>query len=206
MGLDVYLKAGPHDEDDCNAPKVELPSASYPEHYFKIGYFRSSYNGSGFNNAMRQYGLSTLDDICEPSDAYGFTPDWSMMIDRAAAALIAFDAAHERMRYRVHTETFIDSVATSEEQALAVFLAEMGKNRAFDDGGWSSRRGTFIPKGMKVCGLMQGTRFGPCLYVVVEQEPEAIGWYRNAIEIVRETAEWVLAQPDPKAFHLHWSS
>src|SRR6476619_807072 len=32
--------------------KIEQPSAKYPDHYFKVGYFRSSYNASGIDHIL----------------------------------------------------------------------------------------------------------------------------------------------------------
>jgi hypothetical protein len=30
-------------------------------------------------------------------------------------------------------------------------------------------------------------------------------WYQQALEVVVETCEWVLGQPDPSKYLLHWS-
>lgn len=207
MGLDVFLKRGPHNEKDCAAETIEQPSVRYPEHYFKVGYFRSSYNESGFDSCMRQYGLATLDAICGVgNDDYVVVPDWPAVVEQTDAALAAFDAASDRMRYRVFTESFFGGFAVERaDAALALFLDEMEKGSSF--GAWSSARGYFTKEQLRVHGLIPGRDLigSPCVYVVTASNAESIARYRQALEIVRETAEWVLAQPDPKAFHLHWS-
>jgi len=38
--------------DNPACEKVELPSTKYPDHYFKVGYWRSSYNGAGINSIL----------------------------------------------------------------------------------------------------------------------------------------------------------
>ena len=55
---------------------IELPSAKYSEHMFRIGYFRSSYNDSGVNNILRQITGEDLYDIFQPNDEYRIYPDW----------------------------------------------------------------------------------------------------------------------------------
>ncbi len=44
----------------------------------------------------------------------------------------------------------------------------------------------------------------PCTYLVYEAGD--MDWYKQALEIVVEMIEWVLGQPDPSKFYLHWSS
>jgi len=51
MGLD-------EDGSDCsNYEKMERDSSLYPEHYFNMGYFRSSYNGSGIERILKNLGV-----------------------------------------------------------------------------------------------------------------------------------------------------
>ena len=45
----------------------------------------------------------------------------------------------------------------------------------------------------------------PCVYVVYKTEPDRWLWYHQALEIVQETLEFVLANPSPD-YLLHWSS
>jgi hypothetical protein len=45
-----------------------------------------------------------------------------------------------------------------------------------------------------------GTR--PCIYVVTESDNT---WYLQALEVVRETIEFVLSQEDKELYYLHWS-
>ena len=139
MGLDVYLVRGPH-VDGCSGDHVSIDSTRHPEHFFKIGYWRSSYNDGGINAVLRQYGLPDLYEMCgvdKNDDAPAM--DWPRVLADATAAIMAFDAAADLMEDRVWRK----------------FLTP--------------------------------------------------AWYRQALEIVKETAEWVLSQPDPGAFHTHWS-
>ncbi len=46
----------------------------------------------------------------------------------------------------------------------------------------------------------------PSVFLVYEREPsEKEDWYLTALRIVRETIEYVLAQPDKQHYYLVWS-
>jgi len=68
---EIAKKHGCTGEYDQHASITEFCSSDStidPEHLFKIGYFRSSYNGSGIENVLSTRGLPTLHDIFEPTD------------------------------------------------------------------------------------------------------------------------------------------
>ena len=47
--------------------QLEESHPDYPDHYFKLGYFRSSYNSGGIERILRNLGLPTMDDIFIPA-------------------------------------------------------------------------------------------------------------------------------------------
>lgn len=74
MGLDVYLdKCG---EDEAFKEQIPADSKLYPEHLFKIGYFRSSYNGSGINLILLLRGFMCLYQLFDYSGDHVFQPNW----------------------------------------------------------------------------------------------------------------------------------
>jgi hypothetical protein len=81
LGLDEYGSAG-----DSMREAIELPSATYPDHLFKIGYLRSSYNDGGINRLLD---IAVGRDLYwvfgrEREGAYHFVPDWQAARERAA--------------------------------------------------------------------------------------------------------------------------
>src|SRR6185312_16254691 len=76
LGLDKY------GEDEKNKIKIEFDSAIDNEHYFKVGYFRSSYNGGGINRILGNLGVPDLNEIFEPNDEYCFQPNWKSALKR----------------------------------------------------------------------------------------------------------------------------
>ena len=68
--------------------KIKLPSATYPDHLFKIGYLRSSYNSGGTNHVLRNaldkdlYWVFGYEGNAEPDNE---APDWQASRDRALA-------------------------------------------------------------------------------------------------------------------------
>jgi len=94
MGLDVYLANGKtyNTEWECDDYEtIEINSTLYPEHLFKIGYFRSSYNSGGINRVANRYSLLDLYDIFDPH-SYTFIPDWADAMKKCEAAIKQWDA------------------------------------------------------------------------------------------------------------------
>lgn len=209
LGLDEY------GSDKTDSSCIELPSAKYSDHYFKIGYFRSSYNGGGINNVMRNLGLPDLYEIFsrDKEDEYIFQPNWALAVTKATDAIADLKKVPNLRCFKVGWNEFKGSPQgakiTSEAEALAIFM-ERSKTFRDDDDGFSNSDGEFFPKGLKVFGLISGAdkRFFveeklPCTYVIMEGENE---WYIQALEIVVETIQWVRSQPDKEKYYLHWSS
>lgn len=204
LGLDKY------GDDKTGKECVEIVSIKYPDHYFKIGYFRSSYNGGGINHILVNMGLPRLDKIFEiDSDDYVIQPDWVKVKSNLQKLLEDFKA---KPAYRVHNISNnifrSESGPTNEKEALDVFLAEIEKNKTstFDEG-YSNINGEFnIKTPMKVLGLIPGKEelFGThdCVYLVTQGENE---WYEQAIEIMIDTCDYVLAQDNINQYYLHWS-
>ena len=92
MGLDVYLKVGD--------TYVEFLSRKYPDHLFKIGYFRSSYNESGINYVLESRGLPTLWTVFDAKPGE-FVPDWEKSLERANYLLTDLKRSLKELPYTV---------------------------------------------------------------------------------------------------------
>lgn len=193
--------------------KVEIDSALYPEHYFKIGYFRSSYNSGGINSVFRRRGLPHLDDVFLPNNRYEFAPNWKACLDRAEALLEecrAYNAQalgqYDCMEVSANMFGGTEGLPKSESDALGIFKGELEREhgcRAYNGGG-----GTFYLDGLKCVGFVPGLNLwkAPCVYVIYEKaDAEEQDWYEQAMEIVVETIQYVLAQPDKENYYLVWS-
>lgn len=200
--------------------QVEIDSERYPEHYFKLGYFRSSYNSGGINQVMDRLGLPGLYEVLgydKSTDDYRFTPDWEASMRRAteAAAAIRNAKGGDIDIMEVGPNPFMSPSESpkTEQEARAIVLEQLERNATGD--GYSNGRGHFYPNGISVIALIPGTNdsftkqmFGhpmPCTYVAYRKEG-GNEWYAKAMEIVADTCAWVLKQEDPSAYLLHWSS
>ena len=199
------LGLGEYGSDEKNTKTIEIPHPEYPEHYFKIGYFRSSYNDGGIEHILRNYNLPTLGDIINPSDDYCFQPNWKLVLEKINKLI---KDLKEVGSYRVHcTMASIFESETKikdEKEALKVFTHELGKNIDYN---YSNRDGEFsINEPLKVLALIPGTysilRETPCVYVITEGNNE---WYIQALEIIKDTCNYVLQQKDKQKYYIHWS-
>ena len=196
--------------------KIEIDSAKYPEHYFKIGYLRSSYNGGGIDAVLRRMDLPSLKDVFNPKDEYEFIPNWEACLHRAKNLLANFNRIYntEVGKYScmfVGHNMFVDSNETvkSEQEAMKLFAEEFKKHtevhKDADFNSYVNRSGEFHWDAMKVKAFMPGIGYfnQPGIYVVYENADK--DWYQQALEITVEMCEWVLAQNDGQ-YILHWSS
>lgn len=194
--------------------EVNINSAKYPEHYFKVGYFRSSYNDSGINSALRRMGLEDLYWIMgydRDKDAYDFYPDWSACKERAEQVLERLRKVEGGGLDIMRIDGGFGSLPKSPEEARERMLEQIRLHAGETSfRSYSNAYGHFYLDGLKVVGLMPGQSDGlfsgrPCMYVAFEKEGGNT-WYEQALEIVMETCDYVLQQPDPSAYLVHWSS
>jgi hypothetical protein len=207
LGLDEWGSC------DDGVDMIEETHPDYPDHYFKIGYFRSSYNEGGIERILRNLGLSTLHDIFnyESGDEYYFQPNWEESLVRCEETIELF---RQKGGYRVHHVSgniFKQPDVHSEKDALDIFLEELEKERPTRNDGerynYSNSRGEFnMAEPIKVLAFIPGTykifNSQPCVYVVTESDNT---WYINALEIVRDTIKYVLSKENKEQYYLHWS-
>ncbi len=118
--------------------KIKINSSKYPKHLFKIGYFRSSNDDSGFNSVVMNATGSDLYTLLNPDpEQYEFVPDWKAAKEKVQDAIVKFKECIRK--------------------------GEIG----------NYERG---------------------------QE-----WDLQGLEIILETIDYVLNQPDPGKYALHWS-
>ena len=193
---------------------IEEDSVTDPQHLFKVGYLRSSYNSGGIQSVLHRIGLPGLDYIFGPSDEYHINPDWQACLERANEVIAKYDAWYhsEYSAFDVAEISNIDGVRSAED-ALKVFLKERKEYdkqpKAFD--AYSSREGTFYMSGMQVYGFIRNTGYGSGMFAVYKRTRTGTlndDWYYKALLITRETIDYVLAKSPQEQgnYRLAWSS
>jgi hypothetical protein len=220
MGLDVYLYKADRvptnkdlDEDQPDfepfkETEIEFPSKLHPEHYFKVGYFRSSYNESGINTVMRNWGGMDLYDIFDVDIDYIVTPDWQKALKKVNKALEKYEKhlSSPNGKYSITTMyNFRDGVVNDAAEAFDIFKKERERNCSFDS--YSCSNGTFyMGNPLKLVGFINGKSGETFLVYENEEDKLKDNWYYKALEIVKETIEYVLDQKDGMKYYFHWSS
>lgn len=213
LGLDKYGQA-----QDQERQSIELPSTKHPECYWKIGYFRSSYNPAGFNTVVRDLIGRDLYYIFEPpEDEYEFSPDWEGALERATEMHRDLTKLLKRIgNYKVTTiEPNIfapDRMPKSKGEAMDAFL-ETKKGHSKDGFDWfENGKGHFYLKPpMQILSAMPGIDYYlgkkvPVTYLVYKtKKGEGYDAYLEELEVCIEAIEWVLAQPDSDKYYLGWS-
>lgn len=212
MGLD---KDG---SDSSNYERVETNSSKYPDHYFNMGYFRSSYNESGIERILANLGVPGLAEIFEPGGEYYVSPDWDLSLERTKSALELLRTKPAYRCFGVGYNEFKGSPSNypvkNEADAMNVFMKELEKNaqKPADSEfyNYSNSEGEFFfGENIKVVALVPGVKkrifvdeYLPCVNVIYESSNE---WYIQALEIVIETIEFVLSQENKNQYYLRWS-
>jgi hypothetical protein len=205
IGLDKYGL------DKTGTEKIEINSEKYPDHYFKIGYFRSSYNEGGIERILRNLGLPTMKDVfTHNEDEYNFQPNWEQALVNVKSLIGEFKKMGSYRVHHVEPNMFRTEAPKikSEKEALDLFLGEVEKtNGQKEKYNYSNSDGEFsFAEPMKVLAMIPGTyrifNDRECVYVVTESDNT---WYINALEIVQDTIEYVLSKENKEQYYLHWS-
>ena len=195
--------------------QIEKLSKQYPKHPFGIGYFRSSYNEGGINKILENIGIPGLYQIFEPNERYEFSPDWNKALKATQFAITAFNdfILSPQGQFTVHQFsanifTPENELPKSEVEAFQIFMQQYNRTDTDKLGHYTNAAGEFMFQGVPVYGLIGGIGWHqkPTTFVVVKVKKGYYKYYLNALEIIKETIEYVLAQPDPANYYLHWSA
>ena len=191
---------------------IHKNSAKHPKHYFKIGYFRSSYNGGGINTILRNsIGKDLYYVFQPPTDEYYIRPQWKECLTRAKTLLKEFKKFTENYSFRVDPVFHCVGHGPANSQEATKFLIdELGKMKKDKllFGAYSNANGHFyLKEPQKIIAIMTGTLNilndpTPCTYVAFEEDYK---WYVEAIEIVIETIEYVIKSGESDKYVLAWS-
>jgi hypothetical protein len=223
------LGLGEYGSADDERETIELPSAKYPDHYFKVGYWRSSYNEGGINNVMRKLiGTDLYDIVQPPEDTYEFQPDWIATKKRATSALGQLKTYLAKLgNYnitKIEQNMFMgeDRYPHDSKAALEAFIKVRDTHQEHADNGndpfsWFSNGvgEYFLKPPMQLVAAIPGFdehysgKTVPVTYLIYKpddsEDNEGYHWYAKALEIVIETCDYVLTQPDKEKYYLSWS-
>lgn len=177
---------------------IRFNSSKYPKHYFKVGYFRSSYNEGGINRILENsihFDLYNIFDVGR-GDHY-IVPDWEKAREKTKQAIELFSLFIKETPFRVTRASGFHNKVSGEEEALQVFLKELKTN---PKGDYSCMRGDFMFSGLKINAVIQGKEDTYLIYKA------NLDWYVKALEIVLETIDYVLKQKDKEKYALYWSA
>lgn len=129
--LNLKKKYGIEDYHHSSIETIHFDSKTQPDHLFKIGYLRSSYNEGGINNVLATFGMPTLYDIFNVTgDGYYQYPNWEEVRKSCLEVIEMFEKymASPMGKYGITTfRPLLKSGATSSDEALEIFNQELLK-------------------------------------------------------------------------------
>ena len=164
-----------------------------------------------------------MHDIFGYADEYEFKPDWDRALVKVNEAITGYEA-HLNSDAGKYLVTEVRPIwqhgVKTEAEARELVMNAINSASGFRS--FSTGHGTFWLDGLKVVGVVTKTYEPPArsdvigqiinqpsVFVVYEREPDESGkedWYLTALKIVRESIQFVIAQPDRQDFYLCWSS
>ena len=188
----------------------------YPDHCFKIGYFRSSYNSGGINAICQQLGMPDLYDIFKPpEDDYRFEPNWKLALVKCQAAIKKMQKAVENgyniLEAKANMFNSLSELPKNAAEAVAIFEKTRKDSTSGVEGlDFSNKDGEFfLHHPLEVLAIITGTGKYPLKdtsqavnYIIYKYD---FSWYLQALEIVEETILYVLSQRGQQ-FQLSWSA
>lgn len=210
--------------------EIKEDSKKYPEHMFKIGYCRSSYNPGGINHILDDrlgYNLYQIFEYDDDTAEYEFKPNWKNVKKNAEKAIKELNAyfkdsgAYGVMEVRTNEFKMKDimegkNVPTSEKEALDKFTAV---RKQHEDQGQMGNFGNaegeyFLKDPLKVVAIIAGAnkrffvdQYLPSQFVIYESDKADFEWYIQSLEIVVEMCDYVLADKNKdNTYYLHWSA
>lgn len=224
----VAAELGLDEHGSADKETIEIPSAKHPEHIFKIGYFRSSYNEGGINNVLRNMTGESLYSIFElTGEEYHVLPNWSRVKTRLAEVRSKLDAIKDDCGgyfnvtvARINPFISVGKLVQSPSDAMEIFRREAKRHKKlktedpkqYEFGNYGNSNGDFyFSETLKVSAILPGVeerilregQQSPVTYLIGEMD---MTYYLQALDIVEETADWVMAQPNPEQYRLRWSS
>lgn len=216
-GIDVDGKTSTWDIKNPHKETVDETSKVHPEHeLFRVGYFRSSYNGSGINHILEdRIGITLYDIFQNNSEDYDFIPDWEDVKERALKARDDLKQAYED----IGNITVIEVNGYNREEqpqttaeALAQYKSNLDSNKnnqnSFNNYSNSTGLYNFSESPYKVRAVIPGTsKYGfvkNVTYLVIEQSQDTVDFYLQALDIIAETADLALSDKE-HVYFLGWS-
>jgi len=195
-------------------------SKKHPDAYSNIGYIRSSYNPSGYDECCRRVlGNGGLTEIFDATGQWVFQPNWELSLGRALhhvtlwkglATKPCFDVIESRhdLEAAVQIRSAKDAITLFTEKHDQYRFEEMQGHRSMSS--YQNSHGIFrMKEPLQIMGVVHGITISegeetPMAYLVYRSENMHQRSLQTA-EIVVEMCEYVLAQPQPEQFYLLWS-
>jgi len=192
---------------------IEENSAQFPEHMFKVGYLRSSYNSGGINSVLKRTGCMDLYDIFEPKgDDYYTDINWAESKERCEQAIAKYreHLSGDFAGYDVIRVTdFGHGGATDDAHALELLKNELRTRGADSFRSYGNREGDWYLDGVNVVGIVPNRGFGGGMFILTKDKDVKVpedDWYMQALMVTNEMIDFVLSKEDPENYFVSWSA
>ncbi len=200
--------------------EVKRNSKCHPNHMFKIGYMRSSYNDGGINSLCerRLEGplREGLDYVFNPGGDYEFQPDWEKCLARAKELREALRSVDNHIDVFMAPRAVREPEVRNENDARELFLKTRAEHEKYaaegraSFGSFGNAAGDFfLDKPRKLRAIINGKdkyrAEDSAVYMVYESE-DGLKFYIEAMDVVVEMCEWAIKYKNKDKLYMRWSS
>ncbi len=179
MGIEVYLLRREGEDKHF----IAQPSELYPKHVFQVGYWCSSYNNYGINRVLRRVLNTDLYELF-------FDKSWEEIRENASRTIELL----KQEKYDV-----LEFYNPSDNEIQITDIIKVYKNTINDvrEREFSTRTAHYF-EGLTVLAIFPGQ---DSVRVVVPSDFEYI---IQSLEIIKETADFVISRPGRENYELYW--
>ena len=191
--------------------KLVKKSIIAPDHPFKTGLFFDDQGDEGFSNVMQKIGLRSMDEIfgrsSEEEKLQFYIPDWERALLRCTEEKIRLTMMcrnKERiLDYRVVSMSL--NIDESHPDASVAILSDYVKDYLSEvDTGQPIINEISLYGGEYIDGVVAKKEGNFLVMYLIIRTPEFYTWYIGALEVIRETIEFVLKQAKKEECYLLW--
>lgn len=191
--------------------KLVKKSVVDPDHSFKVGSFFDDQGDEGFSNVMRQIGLRSIDEIfgrsSEEEKLQFYIPDWEKALLRCTEEKVKLVMMRQERRrildYRVVSMAL--NVDECHPDASAAILSDYMKEYLNEvDIDQSTMSEIALYEGEFIDGVVAKKEGDYLVIYLIIRTPKFYIWYIEALEVIKETIEFVLKQAKKEECYLLW--
>ena len=189
--------------------QIIMDSLKYPDHSYSIGRFMNGQGPKDLGKVLSDLKIGSLEWIFNYNFEEGieYRPNWVLALERVKESLSLLNATPYYRNERIKFSADLKGPLNSSE-VMEIFYQELNKYPSLsEETNYKNSKGDFyFQKPLEISAIIPSSSSNASTgatesYLHIIYKEDSI-FYKEALEIVQETCEWVLSQKDPENYWL----